>query len=158
MTASAPISTPSAPGVTHSPGSRCATSPPTTANSPSRSQSTTATSARPALSTEAPSPRWSTTSARIATIGLDQGALVATSDLPIHYLAASKTSPFAVGTTVKRGQRSVVVRVDVHDGSEGRLGATSTIQFSVIRPRALLSLTARHFAFLRRDTTSPWSS
>jgi uncharacterized protein (TIGR00369 family) len=73
--------------------------------------------------------------ARIATNGLDAGVLVATSDLTIHYLAAIKTSALAVGTTVKRGKRSVVVRVDVHDGSKGRLGATSTIQFSIIRPK-----------------------
>jgi uncharacterized protein (TIGR00369 family) len=72
--------------------------------------------------------------ARIATNQTQPGELVVTSDMTVHFLGPLKSTAHAVGTVVKRGKRQVVVRVDVHDGRGGRVGATSTLQFSIIRP------------------------
>lgn len=70
---------------------------------------------------------------RIAMQGSAEGELVVTSDLTVHYLAPVLTVAHAVGRVLKRGKRSVTIRVDVFDGRDGRLAAACTLAFMVVR-------------------------
>ena len=61
----------------------------------------------------------------------------ATADMTIHYLAPIVTGPArAQATVLRRGGRSVVVRVEVYDVGGGALAAVSTATFVVMRPRS----------------------
>lgn len=73
---------------------------------------------------------------RLALQGLPSLESVATSDLNIHYLAPVLVGPArAEARILRRGSRTVVVSVEVHDAGAERLAAVSTIAFSVLRPR-----------------------
>ncbi len=72
---------------------------------------------------------------RLAMQGLEDGAIVVTSDLTVHYLAGVFTTAHAVGRVLRRGARAVVVRVDVHDGRDGPLAAACTLAFTIVRPQ-----------------------
>jgi uncharacterized protein (TIGR00369 family) len=72
---------------------------------------------------------------RLAMQGLEEGAIVVTSDLTVHYLAGVYTTAHAVGRLLRRGSRAVVVRVDVHDGRDGPLAAACTVAFTIVRPQ-----------------------
>lgn len=72
---------------------------------------------------------------RMAMVGLDEGYIVVTSDLTVHYLAGVTTGPaHAVGRVLRRGKRAVVTRIDVHDGRGGPLAAACTLAFKIVRP------------------------
>ena len=73
---------------------------------------------------------------RIAMVGLDEHSLVVTSDMTIHYLGPVKTTAHAVGHVLRRGQRAVVVRVEVYDERDGPLAAAVQLAFTVITPRS----------------------
>ena len=73
---------------------------------------------------------------RLAVRGLPSAESVATSDLTIHYLAPVVEGPArAQAKVLRRGKRSVVLQVEVHDVGADRLAAVSTIAFAVLRPR-----------------------
>jgi uncharacterized protein (TIGR00369 family) len=73
---------------------------------------------------------------RLAVQGLPSAESVATSDLTIHYLAPVVEGPArAQAKVLRRGKRSVVLQVEVHDVGADRLAAVSTIAFAVLRPR-----------------------
>ncbi len=71
---------------------------------------------------------------RIAMVGLDADSIVVTADLTVHYLGAVRTTAHAVGTVLRRGRRTIVVRVDVYDGRGGPLAAACQLAFAVVRP------------------------
>lgn len=74
---------------------------------------------------------------RAALVGLPSNENVATSDLTVHYLAPVVIGPArAQARVLRRGSRSIVISVDVHDVGTGRLAAVSTIAFAVMRPLA----------------------
>ena len=74
---------------------------------------------------------------RAALQGLPSRESVATSDLTVHYLAPVLVGPArAEARVLRRGSRTVVVSVEVHDAGADRLAAVSTIAFSVLRPRS----------------------
>ena len=74
---------------------------------------------------------------RLAVQGLPSAESVATSDLTIHYLAPVVEGPArAQARVLRRGQRSVVLQVEVYDVGADRLAAVSTIAFAVLRPRS----------------------
>ena len=74
---------------------------------------------------------------RLAMDGADAGHSSATSDMNIHFLAPIVEGPArAEGKVLRRGRRSVVVHVDVHDLASERLAAVSTISFTVLAPLA----------------------
>ena len=73
---------------------------------------------------------------RAALQGLPSMESVATADLNVHYLAPVLVGPArAEARILRRGSRTVVVSVEVHDAGAERLAAVSTIAFSVLRPR-----------------------
>ena len=73
---------------------------------------------------------------RLAMQGLEEGAIVVTSDLTVHYLAPVLHGPaHAVGHVLRRGARAVVIRVDVHDARGGPLAAACTLAFTIVRPQ-----------------------
>jgi uncharacterized protein (TIGR00369 family) len=73
---------------------------------------------------------------RAALEGLPSLESVATSDLTVHYLAPVVVGPArAEARVLRRGSRSVVVDVQVHDAGADRLAAVSTIAFAVLTPR-----------------------
>lgn len=76
---------------------------------------------------------------RLALRGLPADGGVATSNINIHYLAPVMVGPaLAHGTVLRRGSRTVLVQVDVYDaGREMLHAASSTLTFSVMRPRGL---------------------
>jgi uncharacterized protein (TIGR00369 family) len=60
----------------------------------------------------------------------------ATSELHINFLAGATEGPvLAVARVLRRGRRSAVVRVDVHNRANDELVAAATLTFSV-RPRS----------------------
>jgi uncharacterized protein (TIGR00369 family) len=62
-----------------------------------------------------------------------EGHSTATIDLNVHFLLPIVTGPArATATVVRRGKRTVVVRVDVHDVGRDRLAATAIVQFVVL--------------------------
>jgi uncharacterized protein (TIGR00369 family) len=64
---------------------------------------------------------------------VEDGGIVVTSDLSVHYLAPVAQGPaHAVGRVLRRGSRAAVVRVDVHDGRDGPLAAACTVAFKVV--------------------------
>ncbi len=72
---------------------------------------------------------------RLATDGVAVGHRSATNDLSLHFLAPIVEGPArAEGKVLRRGQRSVVVHVDVRDLATDRLAAVSTISFTVLAP------------------------
>jgi uncharacterized protein (TIGR00369 family) len=72
---------------------------------------------------------------RLALQGLPSLQSIATSDLTVHYLAPVVVGPArAQGRVLRRGRRSVVIAVEVHDVGADRLAAVSTIAFAVLRP------------------------
>ncbi len=72
---------------------------------------------------------------RMAMEGLDDQALVVTSDLTVHYLAGvTGGCAHAVGTVLRRGRRAVVTRVEVYDGRDGQLAAACQLAFRIIGP------------------------
>jgi uncharacterized protein (TIGR00369 family) len=72
---------------------------------------------------------------RLAMDGAAVGHSSATNDLSIHFLAPIVEGPArAEGKVLRRGQRSVVVHVDVRDLAADRLAAVSTISFTVLAP------------------------
>ena len=74
---------------------------------------------------------------RAALQGLPSLESVATSDLTVHYLAPVVVGPArAEARVLRRGKRSIVVSVEVHDAGADRLAAVSTIAFSVLQPRS----------------------
>jgi uncharacterized protein (TIGR00369 family) len=73
---------------------------------------------------------------RVALQGLPDDHTVTTSDLTIHFVAAVMVGPArADAHVVRRGRRTVVLRVDVYDVGADRLAAVSTLSFSVLPPR-----------------------
>ncbi|MHB8467310.1 MAG: PaaI family thioesterase [Acidimicrobiales bacterium] len=73
------------------------------------------------------------TAGRLAMAGVDAGHSTATVDLNIHFLLPIVVGPArATATVVRRGRRTVVVRVDVDDVGRERLAATATVQFVVL--------------------------
>ena len=73
---------------------------------------------------------------RAALQGLPSLESVATSDLTVHYLAPVMVGPArAEARVLRRGRRTIVVSVEVHDAGADRLAAVSTIAFSVLSPR-----------------------
>ncbi len=67
--------------------------------------------------------------------GLASGETISTSDLTIHYLAPVRVGPArAAAYVVRRGRRSVVVRVEVYDAGADRHAATCTLAFAVLPP------------------------
>jgi uncharacterized protein (TIGR00369 family) len=71
---------------------------------------------------------------RLAMQGVDPEAIVVTTDLTVHYLTPLIDGPaHAVGTTLRRAKRAIVVRVDVYDGAGGALAAACTLAFKVVR-------------------------
>jgi len=73
---------------------------------------------------------------RLVLRGLSPGQPIATSDLTVHYLAPVAIGPArAQATVLRRGRRSVVISVEVHDVGADRLAAVSTIAFAVLQPR-----------------------
>jgi acyl-coenzyme A thioesterase PaaI-like protein len=60
----------------------------------------------------------------------------ATSEMQISFLAGARVGPVrAVAHILRRGYRSAVVRVEVHDlGADGLHVATSTLTFSARKP------------------------
>jgi uncharacterized protein (TIGR00369 family) len=73
---------------------------------------------------------------RMAMAGLDEGSIVVTSDMTIHYLGPVKTTAHAVGHILRRGRRAVVVRVEVYDERDGPLAAACQLAFTVVTPQA----------------------
>lgn len=74
---------------------------------------------------------------RAALVGMDADLMVTTSDLTIHYLAPISVGPARASAHVlRRGRRSIVLRVDVHDASNETLAAVSTIAFAIVRNRS----------------------
>lgn len=72
---------------------------------------------------------------RIAMQGLGDECIVVTADLTVHYLGPVLNGPaHAVGKVLRRGKRTVVTRVDIHDGRNGPLAAACQVAFTVIRP------------------------
>jgi uncharacterized protein (TIGR00369 family) len=72
---------------------------------------------------------------RLAMQSAGDGGIPVTTDLTVHYLAGVKQGPaHAVGRVLRRGTRSVVVRVHVHDGRAGPLAAACTLAFTILRP------------------------
>jgi uncharacterized protein (TIGR00369 family) len=72
---------------------------------------------------------------RLAMDGARPGHNSATNDLSIHFLAPIVEGPArAEGKVLRRGQRSVVVHVEVRDLATDRLAAVSTISFTVLAP------------------------
>ncbi|MGD0394592.1 MAG: PaaI family thioesterase [Acidimicrobiales bacterium] len=72
---------------------------------------------------------------RLAMDGARPGHSSATNDLSIHFLAPIVEGPArAEGKVLRRGQRSVVVHVEVRDLATDRLAAVSTISFTVLAP------------------------
>ncbi|MCU1587704.1 MAG: phenylacetic acid degradation-like protein [Frankiales bacterium] len=73
---------------------------------------------------------------RVALEGLPSLQSIATSDLTVHYLAPVVVGPArAAARVLRRGSRSVVLHVEVHDVGTGKLAAVSTIAFAVLKPR-----------------------
>lgn len=71
---------------------------------------------------------------RLAMAEVDADSIVVTTDLTVHYLAPLIDGPaHAVGTTLRRSARNVVVRVDVFDGRGGTLAAACTLAFRVVK-------------------------
>lgn len=61
---------------------------------------------------------------------------VVTTDLTIHFLAPVAVGPAqAEAHIMRRGRRSIVLRVEVHDVSTHKLAAIATIGFAVFDPR-----------------------
>ena len=73
------------------------------------------------------------TAGRLAMAGVEEGHSTATIDLNIHFLLPVVAGPArATATVVRRGKRTVVVRVDVDDVGRDRLTATAIVQFVVL--------------------------
>ena len=73
---------------------------------------------------------------RMAMEGLDEGSIVVTSDMTVHYLGPVLTTAHAVGHVLRRGRRSVVTRVEVYDGRDGPLAAACQLAFTIVTPRS----------------------
>lgn len=72
---------------------------------------------------------------RLALQGLASARSIATADLTVHYLAPILVGPArAQARVLRRGSRSVVVSVEVHDAGADCLAAVGTIAFAVLRP------------------------
>jgi len=72
---------------------------------------------------------------RLAMEGLDDHSFVVTADLTVHYVGPVRRGPaHAVGSVLRRGGRTVVTRVDVHDGRDGPLAAACQLAFTIVRP------------------------
>jgi acyl-coenzyme A thioesterase PaaI-like protein len=64
--------------------------------------------------------------------GVPEGGILVTTDLTVHYLGPIQHGPaLAVGHVLRRGRKTVVVRVDVFDGHGGPLGAACQLAFSI---------------------------
>lgn len=73
---------------------------------------------------------------RLAVAVADLGAGASTADMTIHYLAPIIEGPArAVATLVRKGQRTIVVAVDVLDVGGDRLAARATLSFAILIPR-----------------------
>jgi uncharacterized protein (TIGR00369 family) len=73
---------------------------------------------------------------RLTMAGIEDGYSGATNDMNIHFLAPIVEGPArAEGRVLRRGQRSVVVQVDVLDVATNRLAAVSIVSFAVLSPR-----------------------
>lgn len=69
--------------------------------------------------------------------GLPEGQSVATADMHLHFLSAVTVGPaHAEATVVRRGKRTAVVQVDVHDRGRDVLAAIATVSFAVIELRS----------------------
>jgi uncharacterized protein (TIGR00369 family) len=65
--------------------------------------------------------------------GCPDGHVPTTTTLAVTYLASIQKGPArATARIVRRGRRSVVVQVDVHDAGNDRLAAVSTVSFLVV--------------------------
>lgn len=72
---------------------------------------------------------------RMAMVGVDEGSIVVTSDLTVHYLGPVLDGPaHAVGHVLRRGRRAVVTRVDIYDGRDGPLAAACQLAFTIVTP------------------------
>ena len=68
--------------------------------------------------------------------GLAEGKSVATSDMHLHFLSAVTVGPaHAEATVVRRGKRTAVVQIEVHDAGRDVLAAISTTTFAIIELR-----------------------
>ncbi len=73
---------------------------------------------------------------RLAMGGGNAGHRSATNDMNIHFLAPIVEGPArAEARVLRRGQRSVVVQVDVRDLATDRIAAVSTLSFTLLAPR-----------------------
>lgn len=72
---------------------------------------------------------------RLALRGMAPDASVSTSDMHLRYLAPVRVGPArAEAYVMRRGSRSIVLRVDVYDAASEVLSTVSTIAFSVMTP------------------------
>ncbi len=70
---------------------------------------------------------------RMAMEGCPPGLIATTTDLTIHYLAPVAVGPAqARGRVLRRGRRSVVLQVDIHDAGAERLAAVGTVSFALV--------------------------
>jgi uncharacterized protein (TIGR00369 family) len=61
---------------------------------------------------------------------------VTTADMTVHFLAPIIDGPArAVATIIRKGQRSIITRVEVSDVGRDRLAAIATLSFAVLDPR-----------------------
>ena len=73
---------------------------------------------------------------RLAMAGLEPNQLVVTTDLTVHYLSGIQSGlARAVGTLLRAGGKSRVVRCDIYDGVDGPLAAACTLAFKVVTAR-----------------------
>jgi uncharacterized protein (TIGR00369 family) len=68
--------------------------------------------------------------------GLPEGHSLATADMHLHFLSAVTVGPaHAEARVIRRGKRTAVVQVEVHDRGRDVLSAISTLSFAVIELR-----------------------
>jgi uncharacterized protein (TIGR00369 family) len=68
--------------------------------------------------------------------GMPEGISAATADLNLHFLSAVRIGPaHAEATVVRRGKRTIVTQVEVHDVGRDVLAAIATATFHIIELR-----------------------
>ena len=68
--------------------------------------------------------------------GLPEGQTVATADMHLHFLSAVTVGPaHAEANIVRRGSRTAVIQVEVHDAGRDVLAAIATTTFAVMSLR-----------------------
>ena len=73
------------------------------------------------------------TAGLLAWEGVDEQSMTTTTNLSINYLAPVRNGPArATARMLRRGRKSIVVHVDVHDADTGELAAVATASFMVV--------------------------